>query len=431
MNYIRGGSFSSVNGTTWHKTKTFSNLKGGNYYLHCDLPNNTPPTKCSGNPFCRPPVGTGTLDCTGWNSCSNSDRAAFCVKGFPDKATLVSPSSGTHFYSFSPPIDFSWNALTAAQMGEGCPSGGRYYKAYLATKLDFSDQVEICSNGWTTGKTSCNPYSMTGKPYGTYYWRVDTTNSDQITHSDPGTFTYTENPLAWFQTTDGDIHANDSVTSSMPSCSGTDYLSLNGGGGSPGVVSWGEGDSIGVGSGKVSETNWQAKTGSISTQISYEYLINRLKVDQTTPQCLIGTGDCSIPSTGTYFVNNDVTITGRVIGSNEKVVIFVNGNVHVPGNITVAEGGFFALITKGDITFDSTANQAHGFYLSDGAVTVAAGSNLFSGQGSFVGLGEVIFSRNLANNCTPAESFSSRPDLFINAPLEFQYSSFLFQEVAP
>jgi len=272
---------------------------------------------------------------------------------------------------------------------------------------------------------------MTGKPYGTYYWRVDTTNSDQITHSDPGTFTYTENPLAWFQTTDGDIHANDSVTSSMPSCSGTDYLSLNGGGGSPGVVSWGEGDSIGVGSGKVSETNWQAKTGSIVTQISYEYLINRLKVDQTTPQCLIGTGDCSIPSTGTYFVNNDVTITGRVIGSNEKVVIFVNGNVHVPGNITVAEGGFFALITKGDITFDSTANQAHGFYLSDGAVTVATGSNLFSGQGSFVGLGEVIFSRNLANNCTPAESFSSRPDLFINAPSEFQYSSFLFQEVAP
>jgi len=53
---------------------------------------------------------------------------------------------------------------------------------------------------------------------------------------------------------------------------------------------------------------------------------------------------------------------------------------------------------------------------------------------SFIGWGGVSLKRDLGEselNLTPSELFTFRPDLLINAPKEFLFTPFVFQEVAP
>lgn len=73
---------SSCNSTTT-SCSTVTSVRAptaGNYILHCDLP--TDPGKCTGNPFCI--INGGSLACTGWASCSNSDYTVIplCSEGF-------------------------------------------------------------------------------------------------------------------------------------------------------------------------------------------------------------------------------------------------------------------------------------------------------------------------------------------------------------
>ena len=101
----------------------------------------------------------------------------------------------------------------------------------------------------------------------------------------------------------------------------------------------------------------------------------------------------------------------------------------------MGKDGFFALVAKGNITFDADVKIAQGFYLADGILSVAAGDKLFEGEGSFIGWGGVSLKRDLGEtgflNLTPSEIFTFRPDLLLNAPKEFLFTPFVFQEVAP
>jgi len=402
-----------------------TDLPAGKYYLHCDLPNHPDLIKCSGNPFCNPPVGvTNQIDCSSWVSCSNTDRASLCVQGSPtaptcnDLTDVFNPSTGSVTLQWTAPSDW----------GYSCPTDGP-----ISFNLHYGTTLPGTSTNLSSG-TLIQP--INGLSEGTYLWRVDAVNNLQVTQGPTCSFSV-QSPQAWFQTQDGDIHANGSITSLIPgSCAAAPYLSVTLAGGSPGVVSWAGSDPT-LGTGSISVLGWQAKTGIISTQINYEYLINRLNVDTTkvVENCVSGT--CPLPTeSGTYYLGTDAILAGGVIGVGKKVIIFAEGNINISSNITVPSDGFFALIAKEGITFSKDVRNAQGFFLSDSTITIASdgGTNTdldFQGEGSFIGLGEVVFERGLVNNCTPAESFSSRPDLFINAPPEFQYSSFLFQEVAP
>jgi hypothetical protein len=99
VNSIRGGTCDSTNGLTCYKTKTFTDLNRGDYFLHCDLPSNSVPTMCSGNPFCdyEKPQKPGGNACGGWVSCSNSDNASFTVANSPPVWTslVVKNNAGT------------------------------------------------------------------------------------------------------------------------------------------------------------------------------------------------------------------------------------------------------------------------------------------------------------------------------------------------
>lgn len=234
-------------------------------------------------------------------------------------------------------------------------------------------------------------------------------------------------PEPWWQTTDGDVHTDDNLTCLIPDLvvSGDAYISLRGDGGSPGVVS--HGGSLSFGDGDVSEDRWQANTTYHEDEVGFDYLMNRLNVDtsKTLPAQDIPNGN------GTYYSAGSVNLNGRNV-NNDKVIIFINGDVTVISDIRVGNSGFFALIAKGNITFDDAVTEAQGFYLADGTLTVAEGGDLFEGQGSFIGWGGVSLKRDLgAGNIDPASTFLFRPDLLVNAPKEFLFTPFVFQEVAP
>jgi len=237
-------------------------------------------------------------------------------------------------------------------------------------------------------------------------------------------------PDPWWQTKDGDVHANGTIASWIPAIATVDkYLSLAGDGGMPGVVSYGNDLTLGVYA-SISEKEWQAKTAYNGDEINYDYLVNRLNVN-TSSDTFTGAmpGD-----SGTYYSSSGKTLSGG-FPAGKKIVIFVNGDVTVGENVVVPENnGFFALIAKGNLTFAGNVQNAQGFFLSNGTLSVAASGNLFTGQGGFIGWGGVSMNRDLGastKNKTPSEFFLFRPDLLINAPKEFLFTPFVFQEVAP
>ena len=252
-----------------------------------------------------------------------------------------------------------------------------------------------------------------------------------------GSFIYRNSALPWWQTKGGNIYSSGTITSSIPECAVPDYLSLDGDGGSPGVVFWNSGD-LELSEGLVSSTDWQAKSsGQISGQ-NYTYLLNRFQVDTSAD-----TFNGEMPSdSGTYYSSTAKDLTGSFpTPAGKKIIIFVNGNVTVKDNIVVDSDGFFALIAKGNISFSGSnpnvVRNAQGFFLADGTIEIlpTTGNNRnFEGQGSFVGLTGISLDRNLGlvkQNCAPAEIFIERPDFYINAPSEFQITTTFFREVAP
>lgn len=263
------------------------------------------------------------------------------------------------------------------------------------------------------------------------------------------TFTYDSSILSWFNTTGGDIHSKGVISVLIPSCSTTGLnFSKNGAGGSPGVVTWeGASNQVGVGSegGVVSSTNWQAKLAQNTDSTGFNYLVNSLKVERVYnmgEDCSTPHNNCKVPEvSGTYYViAPEVVIKeGADIEDGDKVVIFVDGNATISKKditVDVDEGGFFALIASGNITFKGSASdyvtKAQGFFLADGQIITEAGDKSFEGQGSFIARGGFDFNRTLADNCTPAETFIDRPDLLINAPIDFTLSDTgYFQEIAP
>jgi len=236
-------------------------------------------------------------------------------------------------------------------------------------------------------------------------------------------------PPAWWQTKDGDVHGNSGITCLIPDLVTEDnFLSLEGDGGDPGVVSYG--GSIEMGAGDVSSKGWQAQTTYHGDEINYDYLLNRLNVN-TSSDTFTG----AMPGeTGTYYSSSGKTLSGG-FPAGKKIIIFVNGDVTVGENVVVPNGSFFALVAGGNITFDEAVTDAQGFYLADGILSVAAGASLFEGEGSFIGWGGVSLKRDLGEtgflNLTPSELFTFRPDLLLNAPKEFLFTPFVFQEVAP
>lgn len=138
---------------------------------------------------------------------------------------------------------------------------------------------------------------------------------------------------------------------------------------------------------------------------------------------------------GIYFADSDRIISGDWnLSGGKRIIILVDGNVRILGNIIVSYGSSLVLIASGNINFGSNVSQAQGIFLADKKITTGTGLVVFEGQGSFVAGQEIDLGRNFGdarNRFTPVEKFIFRPDLLINSLSDLWSFGHVWEELAP
>lgn len=208
--------------------------------------------------------------------------------------------------------------------------------------------------------------------------------------------------------------------------------------------------------------------GSASTRIkeNFDYFWREFSLGLSpTDDFATTAGDArkptSVPGGGkaAYYHNGNLTIQNQwIVNTNEKIVVFVNGNLtlsdpsSVAQLIRVEEGGFLAFIVRGNITIEpsvgnndnltSLTPNVEGVYIADGTLGLpskgiaAGGDERFIGAGTFVGWTNVDIQRDFdnggqrkaENNTKPAAVFIYRPDFIVNLPEIMLRSSYIWQE---
>lgn len=266
---------------------------------------------------------------------------------------------------------------------------------------------------------------------------------------------------AWAQTQGGDVYAAGMIRSFIPDVIPREF-NLEGSAGYPGVVTYGAGydfDSEPLVSGDtlVSSTNW--KVNSSRSRINYYDFFFRRFGSPTTPTTDPAFNNLQAvtkpPSSATpYYVVGDITTSGNWgIADGETIVIIVNGNVTIGGNIRfTGTTGFFALISNGTIsvssaigrTTGSTVPNLEGVYVAmneghtgrfETGASVAALTARFIGSGMFIA-DEFLLQRDLdgfgvGNAGASSELFIYNPRLLISMPDAMKELSVSWQEVAP
>jgi hypothetical protein len=242
----------------------------------------------------------------------------------------------------------------------------------------------------------------------------------------------------WFQTEEGDVHANGGIQDNIPSAYTDPYLSLGLTGETPGVVSLA--GSLDLGGGFVSEKGWQANDisedlssgfGANRTIYNYSFFEKKLSVGPGTPNF-----DPANPGGGgVYWNHSSVTFLNPwVVNRGETFVILVDGSLEINATIEVRDGGFLAFIVSGDISIDHLVGKLEGIYIADRQIQTGSGPQKLTGDGMFVAYGGFDLKRDLgtANKNSPAEFFGYRPEFLVNFPQALGLSHVLvWKEIAP
>ena len=128
----------------------------------------------------------------------------------------------------------------------------------------------------------------------------------------------------------------------------------------------------------------------------------------------------------------DLTLTNATI--NGKVVLFVEGNLTITGNVTLAStaNDFLLIVVSGDIIVDPTVTSLQGIFFADGGFSTGSGAQPLTTLGSVVTLSGVTLSRNLGGgNANPAETFTFNPANYLLFPQSLSPGKIIWQEVAP
>jgi hypothetical protein len=176
--------------------------------------------------------------------------------------------------------------------------------------------------------------------------------------------------------------------------------------------------------------------------MNYDYFAAQMGVTKNQPSDWLGTTlDKPVNDPTKDFWDSPATseiASPWSVASGESYVVFVNGNLNIKNNITVANGGFLAFMVSGNIIVDPSVTDIEGIYLSNGNFTTQSIYSLgvtndaqLTVQGSVVAWGNMDLRRNLggAGNINPGELFSYRPDLLSNMPAKLKTFAMQWQEV--
>lgn len=223
----------------------------------------------------------------------------------------------------------------------------------------------------------------------------------------------------------------------------------------PGIVSmqYDLSDSIGsVGGLNISSTNWNSNNATTGKDW-YPFFVNRLAQATKTPYP--GTGgkppaiagqSYSVYTTASNAIKELTINTPWTIGTNEKLIMIVDGNLDIRAPITITGNGFVAFVVKNDIlvnssvgtTWNSTTPVVEGVYIAGGTIKTGLSTDIaterFVGKGMFAA-NAILTQRNLItagrNRDTSADLFLYNPAFLVTMPDILQDVSYSWQEVAP
>jgi len=204
---------------------------------------------------------------------------------------------------------------------------------------------------------------------------------------------------------------------------------------------------VNVGEGAISDENWSVVSPYQGKTMDYRYFASRMGVSVgSVPSWgggVIDEGTIAGEEEDFYLARDggdgEVSLAGPwAVTAGESYVVFVDGDLELNRNVTVAEGGFVAFIVNGGITVTPGVTQMQGVYVADELFTTetnapSVDARLFV-QGMVVAWGGVSLNRDLSdinNYLYPAEQFSYRSDLLINMPDKMKSFALRWQEVAP
>ena len=268
------------------------------------------------------------------------------------------------------------------------------------------------------------------------------------------TFYLWQGASAWFQTKEGDVHAQGGTINSKIFPLNT-YFSDADLGDYPGLVSYNVDELPDFGRGSVSAKGWLAEDG-FSINYSFDRFYSKLGspneddlgTDKLKDYIVINHPDQSV-----FYLNGDVKISDKWddFPANRKAIVLINGKLTIDKEIIVPVGSFLAFIVKNDIEvkgvigakpdqpgFSTRDSEIQGVFIADGTFLTNYDNdnsgNQFKGEGIFVA-NKFELNRDLKesdfNKLYPSILFIARPDLFVNIPEQLKESYFFEQEVAP
>ncbi|MBN1263149.1 MAG: hypothetical protein JW991_02210 [Candidatus Pacebacteria bacterium] len=376
-----------------------------------------------------------------------------CVATEPEAPVSISPDTDQGLE-----VTFDWNHTGV--WGESCDTCSPSFTVYLEDQATYESHpgdtrvltpLGICSD-LSAGQTDCDYSFLPADDRKRYVWQIEAHNcgnqcgfsADQPCSARSGvlTFMIKINADAWFQTIGGDIHAEGVIDSNIPSAAApSDFFSLSepSAVGDEGVVSYG-GVSADFGAGAVSDRDWLVSDDLIS---HYDFAYFYQKLGSPTIDNL-GNGSIPLPVTdelAVYYSADNVNLTGGDIPDNREIILLINGDLTISGDINVEIDGFLGVFVAGNINISGAAAQVEGLYFAGGLGSVidtcsSAPCGEEEATVQLVAEGALVapvfnLGRSLPDNDSPAEVFLFRPDLIINSPMILWRTPQMWQELAP
>ncbi|MCD6225728.1 hypothetical protein J7J95_01445 [bacterium] len=126
------------------------------------------------------------------------------------------------------------------------------------------------------------------------------------------------------------------------------------------------------------------------------------------------------------------------VDAGEKVILRRQGTgvFYLDRNIVVVPGGFFALLSKGELQVKEEVTRLEGIFLTEDDFVVESGNNqlIINGVVAVVGSeGKVYLNRDLqeGNETSPAIVFNYRPDFIVNMPFVLWKARHKINELLP
>jgi len=217
-------------------------------------------------------------------------------------------------------------------------------------------------------------------------------------------FSYIRNQEGWFQVWGAGVKAKNNIDSGVPVTMNSILraLSIGGTNADNGLISSssfrninGFNDDSAYGSPNDFWTNTNTNDSNV---YSYQYFYNN------------------------FLINNEVGVTGTTWDEKPSDgVYFVNGDLNIDSDFSLASDKFFMAVVKGKISIASTVSRLDGIYVADGGIeALGTSANQLTINGSLYSQSTIRLARSYtnksANNSSPAVVVNYNPGLIFNMP---------------